>query len=213
MRGCQLKNHCRHSEGLTKRPACRTSHAMLTSKAKYALRAILRLAEDAPTRLWRQTNDVAQQEQVPRKFLEAIFVQLRDNGIIESRRGAQGGHRFLRNPATVSVADIIRIVDGPLALTPCASRTRFRQCPDCVDVSECRLRPLMQQARDAVAEVLENCSLAQLAKTQAPEKPRASGRRAATAKTPHSLPPVLRKSSRTDARKRRQLQPVSDLAT
>ena len=136
---------------------------MLSSKAKYALRAILRLAESAPAGEWLQTGDVADQEQVPRKFLEAIFVQLRDHGIIESRRGAQGGHRFLRDPAAVSVADIIRIVDGPLALTPCASRTRFRQCADCVDISECRLQPLMQQARDAVAGVLENCSLAALA--------------------------------------------------
>jgi Rrf2 family protein len=104
------------------------SLAMLFSKTKYALRAILRLAESAPTGIWLQTNDVAEQEQVPRKFLEAIFVQLRDHGIIESRRGAQGGHRLLRDPASVSVADVIRVLDGPLALTPCASRTRFRQC-------------------------------------------------------------------------------------
>jgi Rrf2 family protein len=139
---------------------------MLSSKTKYALRAVLRLAENAPAGIWLQTNEVAEQEQVPRKFLEAIFVQLRDHGIIESRRGAQGGHRLLRDPAEVSVADVIRVLDGPLALTPCASRTRFRQCADCVDISECRLQPLMQQARDAVAEVLENCSLAQLASTQ-----------------------------------------------
>jgi DNA-binding IscR family transcriptional regulator len=68
------------------------------------------------------------------------------------------------DPAAVSTADIIRIIDGPLALTPCASRTRFRQCPDCVDISLCRLQPVMQQARNAVANVLENCSLAQLAR-------------------------------------------------
>ena len=119
---------------------------MLSSKAKYALRAALRLAENAPGGVWLQTGEVAEQEQVPRKFLEAIFVQLRDQGIIESRRGAQGGHRLLHEPAAISIADIIRIVDGPLALTPCASRTRFRQCPDCVAISECRLQPLMQRA-------------------------------------------------------------------
>ena len=149
---------------------------MLSSKAKYALRAILRLAEAGAAGSWLQTNEVAEQEQVPRKFLEAIFVQLRDHGIIESRRGAQGGHRLLRDPATVSVADIIRILDGPLALTPCASRTRFRQCPDCVDISRCRLQPLMQQARDAVAGVLENCSLAQLASAPRAGRPRAARR-------------------------------------
>jgi Rrf2 family protein len=69
---------------------------MLSSKAKYALRSILRLAECAPTRVWLQTNDVAERERVPRKFLEAIFVQLHDHGLIGSRRGAQGGRRFLR---------------------------------------------------------------------------------------------------------------------
>ena len=175
---------------------------MLSSKAKYALRAILRLAEYAPTRVWLQTNDVAEQEQVPRKFLEAIFVQLRDHGIIESRRGAQGGHRFLKDPATVSVADIIRILDGPLALTPCASRTRFRPCPDCVDVSECRLRSLMQQARDAVAGVLENCSLAELAQVQLPEE-KTTGRRAVTAaKAPKTLEGASRKLPATTMRTR-----------
>ena len=139
---------------------------MLSSKAKYALRAVVHLAENAPTGIGLQTAEVAEQEQVPRKFLEAIFVQLRDHGVIESRRGAQGGYRLLRDPAAISIADIIRIVDGPLALTPCASRTRFRQCPDCVDISLCRLQPVMQQARNAVAKVLENCSLAQLARSQ-----------------------------------------------
>jgi Rrf2 family protein len=160
---------------------------MLSSKTKYALRAVLRLAENAPTGIWLQTSEVAVQEQVPRKFLEAIFVQLRDHGIIESRRGAQGGHRMLGDPAAVSVADIIRVLDGPLALTPCASRTRFRQCADCVDISVCRLQPLMQQARDAVAEVLENCSLAQLASQPRSKAGRASGRRGAKAKSVQSI--------------------------
>jgi Rrf2 family protein len=152
---------------------------MLSSKAKYALRALLRLVENASSGSWLQTGEVAEQEQVPRKFLEAIFVQLRDQGIIESRRGAQGGYRLVRNPASVSVADVIRILDGPLALTPCASRTRYRQCADCVDVRKCRLQPLMQEARDAVADVLENCSLSQLAgkpKARA-DKIKATGRR------------------------------------
>jgi Rrf2 family protein len=174
---------------------------MLSSKAKYALRAVLRLAEGASSGEWLQTGDVAEHEQVPRKFLEAIFVQLRDHGIIESRRGVQGGHRFLRDPAKTSVADIIRILDGPLALTPCASRTRFRQCADCVDISECRLQPLMQQARDAVAGVLENCSLAELARIQQPSKKRQRKSRAAVASKTRSgspgvtaLPPRAPKS-------------------
>jgi Rrf2 family protein len=148
---------------------------MLSSKAKYAVRAMAYLAEHYVADGWIQTADVAGQERIPRKFLEAIFVQLRGHGVVESRRGAHGGHRLRGDPATVSVADIIRIVDGPLALTPCASRTRYGACPDCIDPAICRLQPLMSEARDAVAGVLETCSLAQLVRRQdalkAPKKP------------------------------------------
>lgn len=136
---------------------------MLSSKAKYAVRAATFLAKRARTGGWAQTAEIAEEEEIPRKFLEVILVQLRDHGLVESRRGAQGGYRLLRDPDEISVADIMRVVDGPLALTPCASRTRFRPCSDCVDIRTCRLHPLMQQARDAVASVLENCSLAALA--------------------------------------------------
>jgi Rrf2 family protein len=153
---------------------------MLSSKAKYAVRAAVHLAGRAESEAWAQAGEIAEQERIPRKFLETILVQLRDHDIVASRRGAQGGHRLVRDPALVSVADVIRIVDGPLALTPCASRTRFRQCVDCVEIGKCRLQPLMQRARDAVAGVLENCSLAELAREPlalaeiaAPPKPRA----------------------------------------
>ncbi len=136
---------------------------MLSSKAKYAVRAAILLAEQEDVLGWIQTADVAERERIPLKYLEAIFVQLRDHGVVESRRGARGGHRLLRPASEISVADIIRLVDGPLAMTPCASRTRFRPCSDCVSIKTCRLQHLMRRARDAVASVLENCSLAELA--------------------------------------------------
>jgi len=136
---------------------------MLSSKAKYAVRAAMFLAGHARKAGWAQAAEIAEEEAIPRKFLEVILVQLRDHGLVESRRGVQGGYRLLREAEKISIADIIRIADGMLALTPCASRTRFRPCTDCVDIRTCRLQPLMQQARDAVAGVLENCSLAALA--------------------------------------------------
>ncbi|HEY0185092.1 MAG TPA: Rrf2 family transcriptional regulator [Rhodopila sp.] len=129
---------------------------MLSSKGKYALRASTLLAERYTSRHWMATAEIADQQQIPRKFLETILVQLRDGGIVESHRGSRGGHRLARDPATISVADIMRLVDGPLALTPCASVTRFRPCTDCPDVDTCRLQSLMREARDAVAQVLEN---------------------------------------------------------
>jgi Rrf2 family protein len=139
---------------------------MLSSKAKYALRAALHLAERADRGGWTQTADIAEAERIPRKFLEAILVQLRDNGLLESRRGPSGGHRLRMAAEQISVAHIIRIVDGPLALTPCASRTRFGPCADCIDIESCRLRRLMQQARDAVAGVLDGCALSDLARME-----------------------------------------------
>ncbi|HVY16291.1 MAG TPA: Rrf2 family transcriptional regulator [Rhodopila sp.] len=135
---------------------------MLSSKAKYAVRAVAFLAERGRPDGWVQMAEIAEHERIPPKFLEAILVELRGRGIIESRRGAQGGHRLFRSPAEISVADLIRIVDGPLALTPCASRTQFHPCSDCVDIARCRLQSLMREARDAVAGVLEKCSVAEL---------------------------------------------------
>jgi Rrf2 family protein len=136
--------------------------AVLTSRAKYALRASVVMAELKPGNRWTSAADLAEIAEVPRKFLEAILTQLRDQGLVESRRGPAGGHRLVQQPEQVSAADVIRAIDGPLAMTPCASATAFRACDDCVAVENCRLRHLMRQARDAVATVLEECSLADL---------------------------------------------------
>ncbi len=135
---------------------------MLTSRAKYAVRASMVLAELKAGNGWTSAGELAETADVPRKFLEAILTQLRDGGLVESRRGPAGGHRLVRPADQVTAADVIRVIDGPLAMTPCASATAFRACDDCVAVEECRLRHLMRRARDAVAGVLEACTLADL---------------------------------------------------
>jgi Rrf2 family protein len=124
------------------------------------------LSERHRDQVWTLTSDIAEAEEIPKKFLEAILVELRDQGILDSHRGRYGGYRLARVPARVSVGDIIRIIDGPLALTPCSSRTQYGACADCVDPVACALRPVLQQARDAVADVLDGCSLAQLARSR-----------------------------------------------
>jgi Rrf2 family protein len=133
---------------------------MLTSRAKYALRACVVLAERHPAATWTSASELAEVAEVPRKFLEAILTQLREQGLLESRRGPAGGHRLAAAPPAISVADVIRGIDGPLAMTPCASQTAFRACDDCADVQTCRLRHVMREARDAAAAVLEQHSLA-----------------------------------------------------
>lgn len=137
---------------------------MLSSRAKYALRATLILTEETSRDRWTSAQVIAERSDTPRKFLEAILVQLRDQGIIQSRRGPVGGHRLLRPAEEVTVADIIRIIDGPIALTPCASKTRFGVCKDCKSIETCQLSDLMKRVRDAAAAVLEGCSLADLAR-------------------------------------------------
>jgi Rrf2 family protein len=151
---------------------------MMSSKAKYAVRAAVMLARNEAAQGWTATADVAERENIPRKFLEAILVELRDTGLVESRRGPAGGHRLGRPAGNISVADVLRCIDGPLALTPCASRTRFGPCKDCEEMAVCPLKGVMQQARDAVAEVLENCSLLSLASS----RPRARRRKRVAAR-------------------------------
>ena len=135
---------------------------MLTSRAKYALRASVALAEAHASAAWNSAAALAETADVPRKFLEAILTQLREQGLVESRRGPAGGHRLTAAPSAISVADVIRSIDGPLAMTPCASATAFRACDDCVDIETCQLRHVMRLARDAAAAVLEHHSLADI---------------------------------------------------
>ena len=133
---------------------------MLSQKAKYALRALLVLAErdGMPTPV--PISEIADRERISRKFLEAILVELRDIGLLESQRGRQGGYRLARPPASITFAEVIRALDGPLAPLRCASRTQFRPCDDCRDVNTCAIRWAMLKARDALAGALDECSLA-----------------------------------------------------
>ena len=130
---------------------------MLSQKARYALRAMIELArEDGQV----TAGELAVRADAPRKFLEAILLTLARQGLVTSRRGKFGGYQLGREPEQISFAEIIRLVDGPLALTPCVSRTAFRRCEDCRDLATCALREALLRARDATAAVLEGYSLA-----------------------------------------------------
>ncbi|WP_207456279.1 Rrf2 family transcriptional regulator [Azospirillum sp. SYSU D00513] len=132
---------------------------MLSQKAKYALRALIMLAERSDMELV-LIADIAERENIPRKFLEAILVELRKHGLLFAKRGKSGGYRLARAAADISFGEVIRLVDGHLAPIPCASKNSFRPCDDCIDPETCSVRWLMIQVRDATASVLDNCSLA-----------------------------------------------------
>ncbi|KQY96850.1 Rrf2 family transcriptional regulator [Caulobacter sp. Root1455] len=130
---------------------------MLSQKARYALRAMIELARENGQVT---AGELAVRADAPRKFLEAILLTLARQGLVISRRGKFGGYLLGREPTLISFAEIIRLVDGPLALTPCVSRTAFRRCEDCRDLATCALREALLRARDATAAVLEGYSLA-----------------------------------------------------
>ena len=132
---------------------------MLSQRAKYALKAMIALAGDRGLKPLSVT-DIAKRANVPRAFLEQILSDLKRRNLLISTRGARGGFRLARVPQDISFADIIRHIDGPLALAPCASRTAYRPCPECGDVKTCTLRKTLVKARDATAQVLEHTSLA-----------------------------------------------------
>lgn len=136
---------------------------MLSQKARYALRALVELARDDSRQM--TSAALAEQADAPRKFLEAILLQLSREGVIISRRGKFGGYVLARAADAISFAEIIRIIDGPLALAPCVSRTAFAPCEGCVELHACPLREALLKARDATAAVLESYSLAQAARS------------------------------------------------
>jgi len=139
---------------------------MLTSKAKYALRAVLDLAaseDDRPKFI----ADVAARQDIPRRFLENILLELRKHGLVVSHRGKHGGYALARAPQEISFADVIRAVDGPLALTPCTSKTAYQRCEDCRDEDICAIRGTLLRVRDATAAILESTTLADAAAEEA----------------------------------------------
>ena len=135
---------------------------MLTSKAKYALRAMIDLAiqDEAARRRPVFIADVARRQDIPRRFLENILLELRKHGLVVSHRGKAGGYALARDAAEISFADVIRAIDGPLALTPCTSRMAYQRCEDCIDETVCSIRQTLIKVRDASAALLEGMSLA-----------------------------------------------------
>jgi len=137
---------------------------MLTAKGKYGLKALVHLAR-LPAGETAQSQEIAAANNVPKKFLDAILGDLRNAGIVHSRKGPGGGYMLGRPARDIKVGNAIRILDGPLAPIACASRTAYRPCDDCKDVKTCAVRTAMTRARDAMADVLDKMSIADMVGT------------------------------------------------
>jgi Rrf2 family cysteine metabolism transcriptional repressor len=150
----------------------------LSKKSEYALRALLPLTEAYGLRPVRR-SDIAEQQQIPLGFLEAILLQLKHAGVLASRPGVDGGFRLIKQPEHISLGSIIRALDGPLAPIPCVSQTAYQTCEDCpyANAPQCPIKIPMLEVRNAIAEVLDHYSLRDFArqtqgKTQVGMKPK-----------------------------------------
>ena len=131
---------------------------MLSQKAKYALRALLSLAEVSQG----QTvliSEIAIRHHIPKKFLEQILLDLKNHGLVQSWRGRSGGYALLKPASQISFGQVLRIIDGPLAPLPCVSGLAYRKCNDCPDEDSCRLKRVFALSHRATVAVLDQTTI------------------------------------------------------
>ena len=134
---------------------------MLSKKTKYALQALILLTKEygrGPVLI----SELAEKEGIPKKFLELILLNLKNKGILQSKKGKGGGYLLGKPPDRITLGEVIRILDGPLAPLPCVSQTAYRKCDECEDEMTCGIRQVMKQVRDETARILDGTTLLDL---------------------------------------------------
>ncbi|MCL6706329.1 Rrf2 family transcriptional regulator [Pseudomonas sp. R2.Fl] len=132
---------------------------MISQRAKYALRALSMLARAAPGEPV-QIPEIAEQQKIPKKFLEQIMLEMKRAGLVESRRGKQGGYLLQRHAGDISYGEVLRLIDGPIAPLPCLSITAYRRCEDCNGEVDCEVRRVFARVADQTRTVLFSTSVA-----------------------------------------------------
>jgi Rrf2 family protein len=138
---------------------------MISQRAKYALRALVALVE-AEAREPLMISEISRRKAIPKKFLEQILLELKRAGIVESRRGRLGGYVLARPAEEVTFGEVLRLIDGPVAMLPCLSRTAYRRCADCADEGSCEIRQVFARVAAASREVLDSTTLADAVKVE-----------------------------------------------
>ncbi|WP_444455539.1 Rrf2 family transcriptional regulator [Rhodobacter capsulatus] len=137
---------------------------MITQKMKYALKALLELADEAgresPQAL--TIEEIATRSGTPKRFLEHILLDLRKAGVVASIRGRSGGYTLLKAPQEISLSDLLRRIDGPIAPLPCLSRTAYQPCDDCEDEAACRIRKVFAEVFWSYLVLIESLTLADM---------------------------------------------------
>jgi Rrf2 family protein len=130
----------------------------ISKRTKYGLQALIALARkhgEGPVLI----ATLSKAEDIPIKFLELILLDLKNGGVLESKKGPGGGYQLSRPPGKITIGSVIRMMEGPLAPLPCASATAYRPCEECRDVKHCGTRMIMREVRDAIADILDRTTL------------------------------------------------------
>jgi Rrf2 family protein len=139
---------------------------MLPKKTRYAIKALMVLYPTFESKRPMRISDIAENEKIPKKFLEAILLDLRKLGIVNSKMGAHGGYYLSKHPDDIYLSNIIRYTGGPIALVPCVSLNFYEKCDECPNENICGLRDVMQEVRDASLHILAKTSLSDLIKRE-----------------------------------------------
>lgn len=138
---------------------------MLSKKAKYALKALEYLAEKEKLKPI-LISEISKKQRIPQKFLEAILLLLKRDGILNSKKGKLGGYFLRQSPKEINLGHVIRLIDGPIALTPCVSYKFYQKCDECIDEKTCGIRSVMQDVREATNRIIDRTSLADILKRE-----------------------------------------------
>jgi Rrf2 family protein len=135
---------------------------MLSKKSKYAIKALTCLSRYYEEKVLLKISTISEQENIPKKFLEAILVELRNNGLLLSKMGANGGYYLAKSPREIFLSQVIRISGGPIAMLPCASLNFYAPCEECKDEQTCGLSDVIKEVRDATIQILSKTSISDL---------------------------------------------------
>jgi Rrf2 family protein len=141
---------------------------MITQKMKYALKALMVLADErsgAGQAL--RIEEIAQRSGAPKRFLEHILLEIRNAGVIASIRGRNGGYMLIKDPAGVSLSELLRLIDGPIAPLACLSRRAYQRCDDCSDEESCRIRKVFAEVFWSYLLIIDSLTLADLSRSSA----------------------------------------------
>ncbi len=135
---------------------------MISKKTKYAINALVYLAKENKGTEPIQISKIAESENIPRKFLEAILLVLKNAGLLSSRKGKAGGYFLHKSPDEINIADVMRLFDGPIALLPCVTHNYYERCEECKDEANCGIRSVFADVRNETVNMLKHATLTEI---------------------------------------------------